>query len=90
MNADITALQTSKDQSEEACNQENTGLNAEITALQKSKADCENRVKELQRNFDEADVNAKNSVDVLGTKISGLQQQLSTAESDLSAMEENH
>jgi len=42
LNADITALQTSKEESEQACNQAKTGLNADITTLQKSKTDCEN------------------------------------------------
>jgi len=60
-------------QSEEACNQDKSDFNAEITALQKSKADCKKRVKALQRDFDEANVNAKNSVAQLDTQISGLQ-----------------
>jgi len=72
LNADITALQTSKEESEQACNQAKTGLNADITTLQKSKTDCENRVNALQRDVEEANVSAKNSVAELGTKIAGL------------------
>jgi len=47
-------------------------LNAEITTLKKSKADCENKVKALQGDLDEANNNAKNSVAELDTQISGL------------------
>ena len=61
-------------QSEEACNQDKVGLNtdisniqaskddlnAEITALTKSKAECENTVKTLKKESDQANANAQN------------------------------
>ena len=72
LNTEISNIQASKEESEQACNQAKTGLNTDITTLQKSKTDCENRVNALQRDVEEANVSAKNSVAELGTKIAGL------------------
>ena len=44
----------------------------------------------MKKNLDETSTDSQNKVAELGTKITGLQQQLTTAESDLSAMEDNH
>jgi len=62
LNADITALKTSKEESEQACIQAKTGLTNNNDALKKMLQECESKVSGLEKDRDDTTINSSNQV----------------------------